>query len=116
MHRVLLGMESDDGREVDHINGVRHDNRRSNLRICLPEENAKNKRRYRNNASGIKGVHKLDGYDRWRARIRVDGKLVHLGYFRNPDDAAKAYREAAVALHGAFANFGGSKDDRATDA
>ncbi|HDR9081281.1 TPA: HNH endonuclease [Burkholderia vietnamiensis] len=107
MHRVILGLEYGDPREGDHENGNRSDNRRHNLRICTEAENAKNKGRYVNNLSGFKGVHKVGHYERWRARIRVDGVLVNLGYFDSPDAAYAAYCEAAARFHGAFANFGG---------
>jgi hypothetical protein len=60
-------------------------------------EQSRNKRRYRRNASGIAGVHKVR--DQWRARIRVDGRLIHLGYFGNLTEAAAA-RAAAERTHG----------------
>lgn len=108
MHRVILGLAHGDVREGDHENGNRADNRRRNLRVCSEAQNAKNKGLYANNVSGFKGVHKVGHYDRWRARIRVDGILVNLGYFESPETAYVAYCEAAVRLHGEFANLGGS--------
>jgi hypothetical protein len=57
---------------------------------------AKNKTLYRKNSCGVAGVHAVRG--KWRARIRVDGVLIHLGYFATLDDAASA-RKAAIATY-----------------
>jgi hypothetical protein len=48
------------------------------------------KKKRRNNSSGYRGVHKDHG-SKWTSEIRVDGKLIRLGQYTNPLDAAKAY-------------------------
>ena len=53
------------------------------------------------NASGFKGVSGRDS--KWRARISVDKKSIHLGYFQTRIEAAKAYNKAAIHCHGEFA-------------
>ncbi len=84
------------GMEVDHINGVRLDNRRSNLRIVTVSQNQLNRHRLnRNNTSGYHGVCPAQG--KWRAEIRLNRKKVYLGYFGTPE-AAYAARLAAEAL------------------
>jgi HNH endonuclease/AP2 domain len=97
--RRLLGA----GVQVDHINGVRHDNRPSNLRPATQSENLANTRLRSNNTSGLKGAsfHKQAG--RWRAAIRIDGRQRHLGLFDTPEEAHAAYVRAARELFGEFA-------------
>jgi hypothetical protein len=101
MHRIIA--DAPDGVEVDHINGDRLDNRKSNLRLCNHSENGKNISISKINTSGYKGVSKNGNC--WRARIRVDGKLISLGYFREKTDAAMAYNHAAKKYFGEFAKL-----------
>lgn len=91
--------------EVDHINGKADDNRISNLRECTHAQNGKNRRKYKNNTSGRKGVTLLPN-GKWRAVICCDGKFVHLGCFLTLEDAHSAYVDAAKRLHGEYASFG----------
>lgn len=91
---------------IDHVNGVKSDNRPSNLRAATFSENAANSRAHKDSKSGIKGIHRhYDG--RWRAQIRVGNKRVHLGCFDTPSEAHSAYHAAAVVHFGQFANDGG---------
>lgn len=101
MHREILGLERGNPNKGDHINHDTLDNRRRNLRIATPEESQHNKRRYVNNTSGYKGVALDRG--RWRAYINVQGKRESLGGFGSVEEAAAAYNEAALRLHGEFA-------------
>lgn len=90
---------------IDHINGIRSDNRIANLRVVTRAENAKNSRESARNKSGATGVgwHARDGV--WAARIRVDGHLIHLGTFKD-FDAAVAARKEAERRHGFHQNHG----------
>lgn len=101
MHRFLMG--DPPGLQVDHVNHDGLDNRRSNLRIATQSQNKANSRRYRQNASGFKGVYRRAHYDRWSAQIAYGGRLRHLGYFNSPEEAARAYDTKARELFGAFA-------------
>ncbi|WP_108027035.1 HNH endonuclease [Burkholderia mayonis] len=106
MHRLIVGLGKSDGvHEVDHINGNRLDNRRSNLRVCLKSHNRKNRRINKNNASGFKGVDLLPG-GKWRAQIQYDGKQKNLGRFESPELAHEFYCLAADMMHGEFAAKG----------
>jgi hypothetical protein len=90
--------------EIDHINGDPYDNRLSNLRAATKSENGYNKRRGTRNTSGIKGVHFFKPSGKWRAAIN-DGhrRRKHLGLFDTKEQAAEAYRLAAIRLFGVFA-------------
>lgn len=92
--------------QVDHINGVRDDNRSANLRDSMQSENNKNRVNQKNSSSKLKGVSFCKGSGMWRARIQVNGKRICLGYYDSIDLAKAAYDEAASKLHGRFANFG----------
>ena len=89
--------------EIDHINGDRSDNRICNLREASRVLNIANKKV--RTVYGHKGVarSKRKGEPAWAAYIRVDGKSKRLGTFNTIEEAATAYRKAAVALYGEFA-------------
>lgn len=103
LHNFL--MRPPEGKQVDHINRDRLDNRRSNLRLCTKAENLRNKCTYKNNLSGFKGVrfYRWNKQEKWVARIRMDGKLIHIGTFKTAELAAKAYDEKAKRIFGEFA-------------
>lgn len=61
----------------------------------IHSEQAHNKGLYRKNSSGVSGVFLVRG-TKWRARIRVSGRGIHLGYFDNLEDAAEARRKAII--------------------
>lgn len=85
--------------QVDHINGVRDDNRYSNLRIVTRSINLQNKRMYKNNKMGIVGVYWNKRIGKWESSIRVDGKLKT---FKRTDD----FFEACVLRRSAEIRFG----------
>lgn len=76
--------------EVDHINGVRNDNRICNLRDSSRKNNSLNTGLTRRNKSGIKGVSFNKRDNSWQANGSINGKGVHLGQFKNIDDAISA--------------------------
>jgi hypothetical protein len=102
LHRLTLSPE-DCSIEVDHINGDSLDNRRENLRPSMRHENARNSGTRRNNTSGFRGVHWCKREQRWKAYIRVNGKLIHIGYFDVFAEACAARVAAEKLYHGAFA-------------
>lgn len=84
--------------DIDHRNGDKGDNRIANLRDVVRRVNLENRRKPRaDNVSGYLGVHAHQG--RWRARIQVRGKGVHVGMFDDPESAHRAYVAAKRALH-----------------
>jgi hypothetical protein len=91
--------------EVDHINGVRDDNRWGNLRAVTPTQNAQNQRLPSNNKSGVIGVHWNKQANRWCARIKVNGRVVHIGLFSTLEEAVAA-RAKANEKYGYHPNHG----------
>ena len=103
MHRFIMNVPLN--MTVDHINRNTLDNRKINLRICTMAENLRNKNIYKNNTSKYKGVYYHKIVKKWLVRISVNNKRIHIGYFLNPIEGAKAYNEAAIKYHGEFANL-----------
>jgi hypothetical protein len=93
MHRLILGFLP--GMHTDHRNRNKLDNRRANLRPATPQGNAANAKKPNPSkaTSQFKGVT-LDG-PTWRAKIKVNGKTIHLGRWALERDAALAYDRAA---------------------
>ena len=102
MHRIILKV-NDPKIFVDHVNHNTLDNRKENLRICNNNENQFNAKMSISNTSGYKGVHWHKHRKMFITHIQYYGKLIHLGYYDNPKEAAKAYNKAALKYHGKFA-------------
>lgn len=100
LSRMIMG---EDGPIVDHADGNTLDNRRSNLRHATNQQNCANRGPQANNKSSFKGVSFFPNLGKWAAKIRVDQSLKHLGYFEQPQEAAKAYDAAAREYFGEFA-------------
>lgn len=78
------------GKYCDHINRNTLDNRKANLRHSTIQQNNFNKSLFKNNTSGIIGVHWDKRICKWIARIQIDGTRISLGKFDVKDDAIKA--------------------------
>lgn len=98
MHQMII-----DGKPIDHKDGNGLNNQKSNLRSATPQQNNFNVPLTKRNKSGYKGVYKAGHYNAYIACIRVSGKLIHGGTFKNAIDAAKKYNELAAIHHGEFA-------------
>lgn len=90
-------------REIDHINGVKSDDRLCNLRAATAAQNQANRSAPSNNTSGVKGVRWEASRQRWRAQIMVSGRAKNLGRFHTKEEAIDAYNTAAVAAFGNYA-------------
>jgi hypothetical protein len=90
---------------VDHINGVRDDDRWENLRAATQGQNCLNTARRSDNTSGVKGVGWNTRLGKWHARVKIGGQQHHCGYLDNLEDAKLARETKAGQLHGAFARF-----------
>lgn len=89
--KIITGKEPPD--VVDHRDRNGQNNRWQNLREATTSQNCINGSR--------RGVHCQKG--RWRARITVDGKRVHIGYFGSEREAARARQTENKTVHGEFA-------------
>lgn len=87
--------------QIDHINGVRNDNRIANLRDVSPRTNSQNRKRANaNNSNGLLGVSKCTERGGFIAQIRrPDGRMKHIGRFDTPEQAHAAYLLTKKALH-----------------
>ena len=89
-------------KHIDHVNGIRNDNRLDNLREASDTQNSFNIRAHKDSGTGIKGVYYNKSNNNYRAQIRANGKTISLGSFRTLEEAAKAYNTKAVELHKEF--------------
>jgi hypothetical protein len=101
VHRLIYLMHHGEVPEfVDHADGDHTNNRIENLRPASRAENNRNAKLRKDNKYGVKGVALHKG--RWIARLRVDGKAVHVGSYGSMEAAAAAVSEARERLHGPF--------------
>lgn len=106
MHREVLGFPVD---AIDHMNGNKLDNRRSNLRTCTAQQNQGNRKP--NKGKKYRGVtvrRALPG--RFIAEIGINGKQVYLGWFGTAESAAREYDKAALKHFGEFARLNFPKE------
>lgn len=87
MHREILGLGCGDKREGDHIDGDKLNNCRSNLRVCTGDQNKQNQPA-RPGSSRHRGVQWDKRHGKWRARVRLNKRLFHLGRFDSEAEAA----------------------------
>jgi HNH endonuclease len=101
LHRAIMRPEP--GYEVIFLDGNRLNCQRSNLRVGTGTDARRHHRRRRDCSAPYKGVSWCAEVSRWKAGIRVDGKLIHLGLHETAEGAARAYDRAAKHFHGEFA-------------
>lgn len=80
---------------IDHINGVKHDNRITNLRLTSQTINCFNRRMRSDNTSGHTGVYWCNTWKRWFVWFYINGKRTYIGRYQSFDDAVVA-REGAL--------------------
>jgi len=91
--------------QIDHVNGLRSDNRIENLRDVSHSDNQKNVKLRRDNKCGTPGIDWKKHASAWRVRVNREGKRHLLGYFKNLDEAVAA-RKSAEELYGYHQNHG----------
>lgn len=108
LHRFLLHPKSNE--RCDHINGDGLDNRRINLRIATFAQNQMNRRKNPGFSSRFKGVMWNKQHNKWMTQIKINKKQIHLGYFSDEVEAAKAYNVAALEHFGEYARLNQFKE------
>ncbi len=101
LHRLI--MNAPDEMVVDHINGDPSDCRKANMRIVTQHQNSMNHGPNRNSSTGYKGVCFDKREQKYMAHIHPNRRMVFLGYYDDPIDAAHAYDRAASFYFGQYA-------------
>jgi len=91
---------------IDHINGIRNDNRIENLREATRQQNQFNKKSLVGSSSQYKGVCWHKANKKWIAQYVHKSKTYYLGIYETEEEAAEAYRKATEHLHKDYANYG----------
>ena len=90
--------------QLDHINGIRDDNRIENLREVTNQQNQFNKKSASGSSSQYKGVYWNKNSGKWHSRCQTSVSNKHLGFFDCEIEAAKAYDDYTKSLYGVYAN------------
>lgn len=77
---------------IDHINGIKDDNRIDNLRSVTNQQNHFNRIK-------VKGYTFYKPTKKWKSYIKISGKLIHLGYFQTEEEARESYLKAKKIYH-----------------
>ena len=93
MHRFLMNYNGE--LQIDHKNGIRHDNQKHNLRLATNQQNCFNK--------SVKGVYFDKSKKKWCARLVKNKKLMLFKRFTSIEDAIKARKDAEIKYFGEFA-------------
>jgi hypothetical protein len=91
--------------QIDHINGIKDDNRICNLREATASQNAINKGLTKKNTSKLKGITYIKKSNKWQAQARLNNKSNYLGLFESKEKAYKAYCNFSKKYHGEFARL-----------
>ncbi len=101
-HRIAFMMiyGNLENKKVDHINGIRDDNRIQNLRLATNELNMQNqKKAHANSKSGLLGVSWSKSNKKWITQIRFKRKIKYLGGFDCKYEAYETYLNAKRIFH-----------------
>lgn len=102
LHRLvwMFHYGSFPSKQIDHVNGIKTDNRIENLREANNSENQQNQKKPpSSNTSGFLGVTKYKKRNNWVAGIKINGKRINLGYFDSPEEAHAVYLAKKKELH-----------------
>jgi hypothetical protein len=108
VHRIIYQLERgqiNQGKEIDHIDGNRLNNKIDNLRAVTRQENGSNKKIPKTNTSGVVGVTWSKPHSKWKVQIKYKQSVLYLGLFSEKELAIQA-RKAAEAQYGFHPNHG----------
>jgi hypothetical protein len=92
--------------QIDHVNGIKDDNRIENLREATTSNNCLNQKLRKTNTSKIKNVSWHKKHQKWYVQLQILGKPKHIGCFDNLELAELVAIEARNKHHKEFANHG----------
>lgn len=101
LHRFIKSENGNDT-HIDHINHDTLDNRKENLRIVTPSQNAMNHKLHKHNTSGYNGVWFRKERKTWVAEIILNSKKINLGNYKNIEDAILARKNADIKYFGEY--------------
>lgn len=90
MHRMIMGLQPGDRRQVDHRDRNQLNNQRHNLRLVNNAQNCQNQRSVPGTSSQFRGVSWHVGHQKWTAYVRFNGRQISLGDFDTEEEAALA--------------------------
>ena len=99
-HRLIMNPAKD--KVIDHINGNKLDNRKSNLRICTQVQNMANRTLSVNNKTGYKGIHFNKKINKYSVQFCYNKKRINGGYFKDIIEAIKTYNNLVIKYIGEF--------------
>lgn len=102
-HLAWFYMHNEWPDEIDHINGIRDDNRIANLRLCTRSQNCCNTQKL-TGVSGLKGAYLDCRSLKWYSKIQLGYRQIFLGNFDTAEEANAAYMAAVEKYHGEFAH------------
>lgn len=97
MHRFIMGV-TDPKIIIDHKDGIKLNNQRSNLRVATSQQNVHNSKKRSNTKNNYKGTFFVNKLGLWQSRCRMNGNDFYLGLFKSEIAAAYAYNKKAVEL------------------
>lgn len=103
IHRLIMNEPKE--MYVDHIDHNSLNNQKFNLRIVTNSQNQMNRKKFKISSSNFKGVCWYKRDKKWRAYITINKKNYYLGAFKDEVNAAIAYNNKAMELHGKYANL-----------
>lgn len=89
-------------KEIDHINGIKNDNRIINLRKCTRSQNTGNTGLRSTNTSGERGVYWDKSREKWYVQVCINGNKKQFGRFTDFDKAVLVARQARMDSFGEF--------------
>ena len=103
IHKLIKMHQLVYGDDCDHADRNPLNNRKSNLRKATRSQQNMNRGMQKNNTSGFKGVYWMQRCKKWQVSININKKKIHLGYFKDKDDAIRVRLEAEAKYYGEFA-------------